>query len=229
MPRIYFTPDQLPYKLQVRSDITGRRFNRLVVIKVVGKYYHPNGAGYALLWRCQCDCGQLTDVATRNMVSGKTKSCGCHNRARITTHGLAASRVYKTWTAMIARCHNSSHPSYCNYGERGITVCDKWRKFIEFYKDMGDHPSGRSLERVDNSKGYSPDNCIWATRAQQSVNKRSTRLIEFQGKKLAISEWSTITGLKRGTIEMRIRLGWATEQVLTFPPKKGRQVKRWQS
>jgi hypothetical protein len=126
------------------------------------------------MYKCVCKCGVAKNVKHSHLFAGKTKSCGCS----WTTHNKSKSNEYMIWDGMISRCYNKSHHAYNNYGGRGISVCDKWRKFEGFYEDMGDKPKGLTLERIDNSLGYNKDNCKWASMTEQSRNRRSTKLNE---------------------------------------------------
>lgn len=134
-------------------------------------------AGY--YWRCRCICGAERDVFGGNLRQGTSRSCGC-TAGRPVKHGHAAvmSPVYRTFRSMHSRCRNPSQKSYKNYGGRGITVCKRWEKFENFLADMGEPPPGMTLERRNNSKGYSPNNCVWATPAAQARNKRNVHLID---------------------------------------------------
>lgn len=121
-----------------------------------------------------CDCG--AEVTIRIGEWGKTKSCGCYRRevtiARSTRHGQANTPVYMAWADMVHRCSNPDHKRWPDYGGRGITVCERWRDFANFYADMGERPSGLTLDRIDNERGYEPSNCRWASRSTQSKNRR---------------------------------------------------------
>ena len=134
------------------------------------------------------------------------------------THRMSHSPTYNCWRSMLARCGNPKQKDFARYGGRGITVCERWRDFAAFYADMGAKPEGMSLERKDVNAGYAPDNCCWATAAQQANNKRSNVVVEFQGQRATVSEWAQRTGLERKTLEYRIRAGWPADRALTTPP-----------
>jgi len=123
---------------------------------------------------------------------------------------------YRTWAAIIQRTTNPNAPKYPSYGGRGITVCDSWREFSNFYADMGDRPTGHSIERVDNSSGYSADNCIWATRKRQQNNMRANHNIAYCGVTMTLSEWGEFLVVKPNTILTRIRPGWEMGRALGY-------------
>lgn len=132
-------------------------------------------------------------------------------------HGRKDSRAYRIWCAMKRRCFNKNTKAYKNYGGRGILVCDAWLKFENFYRDMGDPEDSQSIERTDNDKGYSPQNCIWASRTEQSRNRRGLRLIEVDGVVKTMGEWSECTGLSISTIWARINKGWSDKDAISIP------------
>lgn len=130
---------------------------------------------------CICDCGTFKVVRYPDLRNGKSQSCGCYcvevgksgGVGYATTHGKSSSQVYNIWTLMVQRCTNEKCNGYENYGGRGVTVCQQWlESFEKFYEDMGDKPDGYSLDRIDNEKGYSKNNCKWSTRHEQSINTR---------------------------------------------------------
>lgn len=170
-------------------DLTGKKFNRLSVLHRAtnrGRYVH---------WRCACDCGRRADVNSRDLVSGHTKSCGCYMvddaRQRFTKHGMKGTKVYNAWVEMRRRCYTKSCKAFKDYGGRGITVCERWQDFSNFYEDMGTPPEKTSLDRIDNDGNYEAENCRWATRHQQNNNQRSNRMFEFGGARKSIGQWAT--------------------------------------
>lgn len=129
--------------------------------------------------------------------------------------GYHATPEYITWGAMLGRCRNPKHQSYSQYGARGITVCKRWYLFTNFFEDMGFRPKSKSLDRIDNSKGYSPENCRWASRIEQSNNRRGNKRITAFGKNLTLSEWAREIGISKVTLRSRIVRGWSTERALS--------------
>lgn len=149
-------------------DITGRRFNKLVVISRNAN--RPNGDA---TWLCACDCGNKKIVVGRQIRHGGTKSCGCllHKEPKSKTHGMFGTPTYSCWANMKARCTRVNHPAWKRYGGRGITFCEEWRKFEGFLADMGEKPNTLTLDRIDNNGNYCAKNCRWATHTQQRLNQ----------------------------------------------------------
>lgn len=136
-------------------------------------------------------------------------------------HGLRRTPEYRTWADMRARCSNPRHPNFRHWGGRGITVCEAWEDFRAFYADMGVRPASSSrmtLERVDNEKGYSPDNCVWATSATQRKNTRKTRRVTIGERTLCLKDWCREIGIAYTTVQQRIyRHGWSDIDALLTP------------
>ena len=188
------------------QDIAGIRFGRLTAVKYVG-----DGK-----WQCSCACGGTATVITTNLKKGNSTSCGCKRRETNVKHGMSNSRVYGVWKSMVQRCHNPSDRSFENYGGRGIQVCEEWRdSFSQFIADMGIRPEGFDLDRIDNDKGYNPENCRWVSRLRNLNNKRTNRFLEFEGRKMTIAQWASVMGMNYRTLNNRINRGWPLERALT--------------
>lgn len=129
--------------------------------------------------------------------------------------GSGRSPTYRSWHSMKQRAANPNAPNARHYSERGIGVCKRWLKFENFLADMGERPNGQCLERIDNDKGYSPNNCRWATQAEQLRNRRSNVFIEYEGKRQTVRDWSIELGIPFTTLRTRMKAGWKTERVLT--------------
>ena len=195
------------------KDITGQRFGKLVAISPTSQR-SDNGS---VIWECHCDCGNDVLVPLNDLRRKAKQSCGCLAKK----HGLSKSKIYKVWCSMKARCNNPHGESYKNYGSRGITICDRWNGpdgFKNFYADMGEAPRGMSLDRIDNDKGYSPENCRWATRKQQQNNTRSNRYITMNGQTKTIHEWCDEYGIDYETVRRRIdTYHWTEQEAITTP------------
>jgi hypothetical protein len=134
------------------------------------------------------------------------------------THGMSGTCEYKIWKGIKKRCLNSAYVEFYNYGGRGITVCPEWvASFEAFLADVGPRPTPEhSIERRDNSRGYEPGNCVWATPAAQSRNTRRTRLLTFNGETLPMKDWAERRGIGYTTLANRLnRSGWTVEEALT--------------
>jgi len=197
---------------------TGEKFGRLTILREVDR------KGKYRMVECQCDCGRLSVKRLGHLTAGATRSCGClsieTSSARSKTHGFSHSgnSEYLAWKGMHARCTNANRPDYKNYGGRGISVCARWSDFLNFLQDMGPKPTARhSLERKNNSVGYSPDNCVWATRSEQARNRRTTRMLLFGGKTQSAVKWAEDTGIDLKLICSRLSRGWSIERALTTP------------
>jgi hypothetical protein len=133
-----------------------------------------------------------------------------------TKHGMSNTKAYRAWAAMLNRCKDPRNP---NYGGRGLSVCKRWRAFKNFYVDMGDPPDGYSIDRIDNSKGYSKENCRWASPYEQTHNRRNSCLITFGGVTAPLAEHARNAGLRYDTVYYRIfRRGWSIDDALTKQP-----------
>lgn len=138
---------------------------------------------------------------------------------------LQRKRTYQCWQDMKARCYNERNHNFKNYGGRGIEVCDYWRtSFEHFLADMGLKPEGMTLERINNNGGYQPDNCRWATRAEQRLNQRTCRYIEFNGARKTQREFAKEYGMSEATLGQRLKRGMTVEEALTTPISKSQSL-----
>ena len=198
----------------------GDRFDRLVVI---GPGEHKtNERGHTIYHaKVACICGTQFSVAITSLKSGNTRSCGCINdeRRRISPlnlrHGMVGTPTYKTWQSMKARCNNSRDTVFKNYGGKGISVCERWLKFENFLADMGERPSGMSLDRIDNSGNYEPGNCRWATDLTQAFNQSHTTRVTFGGNVVSFSEAARKIGRTTSTLrEWGAKYGYSPQQIV---------------
>ena len=188
----------------------GEKHDRLTAVK-----FHHKDKWSHQYWLFRCDCGNEKVIVASDVKRNIVKSCGCLQRETITTHGMYYSREYSIWGGMEQRCLNRNNHAYKNYGGRGIKVCNRWLKFENFYKDMGECPVGKTLDRIDNNGNYKPSNCRWATVKEQNNNRRNNHLLTFKGKTQTIAQWAKEIGINRATLSSRIYKGWSVERALT--------------
>ena len=182
------------------EDLAGRRFGKLVAIK----YSHNDKWGSAM-WLCQCDCGKQIITRSSALRSGNTKSCGCQTKAR--KHGLWKHPLYSVWQSMKTRCYNPKANKYKYYGGKGITVCEDWLTFINFYNwavTNGDR-KGLTLDRIDRDKGYQSDNCRWVDPTRQNNNKSDNVQITYGGQRYTVKQFSKLIGVAKSTLYHRLQ------------------------
>lgn len=193
----------------LRVDLTGQVFNRLTVVE------RTIGQAQRVTWKCSCICGNIVLVITAELRNGHTQSCGCLRRDTVRKRNnkvraagvVFTTREYHAWAAMRRRCNGTWHPSYKNYGGRGIKVCERWSVFKNFLADMGPMPVGASIDRIDNNRGYTPDNCRWTDRKTQARNRRGCLYLTIDGVSRHIKSWCELRGVKYTSVMSRRRRG----------------------
>lgn len=208
-------------------DLTGQKFGRLTVMKMVTDYTKFSDKRKDM-WECKCECGLASSempivVRGTYLRNGHTKSCGCLKKEANAKHGKSGTRIYRIWNKMKSRCYSQNEKCYKDYGGRGIEVCKEWLDdFNAFYDWAISHgyTDELSIDRIDVNDNYTPQNCRWATRKEQSNNLRRNHIITFGNEKKTVSEWCEVTGLKYETIIARERMGWCTEDILFKPKNK---------
>lgn len=172
-----------------------------------------------------CECGNKIEVRLSMVGRGTTRSCGCLQRDRTASanmkHGEsvrgARTTEYRSWKEMRQRCESSSNHAFKDYGGRGISVCDRWKDYGNFIADMGRKPSpAHSIERVDNEKGYGPNNCKWGTKTEQARNRRSNKMVDFNGESMSLAAAVERAGLPYARVSMRLRRGMSDQEAFAL-------------
>lgn len=201
-----------------------KRFGRWVVLR---KSERTNKRGQRRWAVCLCDCGKSKEVDIHTLNKGISRSCGCLRADLTRRKGYIKGREkeHHAWRNAINRCYNKRTPNYYIYGGRGITMCAAWRKsFLQFYADIGPCPGNYTLERVNNNRGYAPDNCIWTTKKANCRNKTTTRWATFEGKCKPLIEWAEIIGIAYKTLHRRLQIGWSVRKAFTTSVRAARRT-----
>jgi hypothetical protein len=220
------------------KDISGQRFGKLVAV-----YPHSRDARNKVKYFCVCDCGNTTVSYKFCLVAGDAASCGCtaaekakvraqamskEDKIRVfgrPTHGMSKTKEFQCWADLKVRCINPNNKWYPYYGGRGISVCDRWlESFENFYEDMGDCPTGMSLDRIDVNGDYCKENCRWATAKQQQRNRTDTEWVESPLGHYTLADTAEMLGLTISCLKHRLKVGWSWDKIINTPPlrkKKG--------
>jgi hypothetical protein len=194
---------------KVKNDLTGKRFGRLSVIGIDDRgikrtYYY-----------CKCDCGNVKSIRSDGLTSGAVTSCGCRKLEQDTInltanhkHKMSGTRIYSIWQGMKGRCYNPHYAMYERYGGRGINVCNEWKNdFSAFYEwaVQNGYSDDLTIDRIDNNKGYSPDNCRWADQETQSRNRSSNINVKIGNSTRTLTEWCEIFKVEPKAVFARYR------------------------
>lgn len=203
------------------EDLTGKKFGNLLVIERAGSDRNKNA-----LWKCKCDCGNEKIVVANRLRSGETRSCGCLRSIRtketFKTHGHSKTRLYRVWAGMKTRCYNANSDNYKYYGGKGVTMCDEWKNNFSAFErwaiENGYNEDARSqectIDRIDTSGDYSPQNCRWSNHVEQCNNQTSNKLLTYQNTTKTMSEWSKETGINYSTFRENVRRGRPVEEII---------------
>lgn len=207
--------------MPAKINIIGRKFTRALVLEDAPPHINPDGSKQTRS-RCRCDCGNIFITWNKCLLNGKTMSCGCFHREQLgnsrRTHGMTRTRTYFAWRNMLNRCFYEKLKDFERWGGRGITVCERWRhSFENFYADVGEAPIGKTIERIDNARGYEPGNVSWETRKVQARNTRSNRVVTVQGFTGCLIEVCEHFNLPYKPIHHRLQRGWSIERTFTQP------------
>lgn len=206
-------------------EMTGTVFGRLTVTCRAGSGSYRDGRKFAT-WKCVCECGSEVVVCGTELRKGHVRSCGClraelfrKNNPSIRIHGMWRSPIYAIWRAAKKRCSDPTYPEYKSYGGRGISMCPEWvASFQSFYEHIGPRPSPEySLDRIDNDRGYEPGNVRWATREEQASNKRTNRIVEYDGERTTVTRLARRLGLEPYIVRNRMSQGWSVSDAVSRP------------
>lgn len=206
------------------KDLTGQTFGRLYVVKLSKKEVRGKRSRY--YWLCQCECGKQCEVRTDCLTTGNTESCGCihkevaiQNVSKHHSHKMSGTCLYHVWQKMKYRCCNQNSNDYERYGGRGITVCDEWLIFEKFalWAMSRGYSEHLSIDRIDNNKGYYPENCRWTDSRTQARNRRSNIKVIYEGKKITLAEASEKTKIAFSTLRQRKEQGKQGKDLFRAP------------
>lgn len=200
------------------DEYIGRRFGKLVVVG-----YDGMRKGRQSFWNCVCDCGKCITTAGCRLRNGTCQSCGClkgkkNNKFNL-KHNMSKTRLYREWARVVFRGSSENWNNAHRYIKRGITVCDEWKKFEPFmeWALANGYDDGLTIDRIDNDKGYSPDNCRWISHKMQQRNKGNTIYVEYRGEKKPLVEWVEELNVDYRLVYARLRRGWKIEDAFERP------------
>ena len=189
-------------------DMTGEKHGRLTVVERAGTNKDNRAT-----WRCICDCGNQVTKSRPYINRSSNPSCGCAFKEMVAkrgknnkTHGDTDSRLYTIWKGMRYRCKNKEDAAYEYYGGRGIDVVDEWNDSYRVFKEWAEangYSEELSIDRVDNDKGYSPENCRWTDITTQNRNRSNSVRVKLNGVSVSVKEASEATGINEWTIRYR--------------------------
>ena len=202
---------------KLRNNLIGQTFDYLTVLH--RSENRGNGKKPEVIWECQCLCGKIVTVKGYSLISGHTKSCGC----RKIKHGLThKERLYTTWCNMRRRCTDPSNKRWEQYGGKGITICPEWNDYSQFreWAINNGYAENLTIDRIDINGNYCPENCRWADAKTQANNCSRNHIIEFNKKKMTMSEFADYLGLSYSALQHRIERNWDIKRIVSQPQRK---------
>lgn len=206
-------------------DISGQRFGLWTALRQSEDRLYDGVRAH----ECVCDCGTTRIVATNRLINGSTKSCGCMalkmSAIANRKHGLSKHRLQGTWRSMKERCYNPNAENYARYGGRGIAVCDRWRNSFEAFVLDNEALAlpGLTLDRRNNSQGYSPENCRWISRIGQANNRDNNMVLTCNGRSQTCAQWAREIGMAEQVVRKRVQAGWSDEEAILTPLRPRRR------
>lgn len=192
----------------------GQKFGKLTILS---RCKEPDKYGQKL-YKCKCDCGNITYVRGNRLERGETRSCGCLKYlGNATTHGMSRTALYSRYTSIKSRCYNKHDQAYTNYGARGIVVCDEWKHSFETFYNWAmenGYKEGLTIDRIDHDGNYEPSNCRWVDMKTQQNNKRNNVYLTYNEKTQTAKQWSEELDIKHYLILQRHSRGWTDEECL---------------
>lgn len=215
----------------ILNDLTGKRFGKLTVLRAMPKTQRRT------FYECQCDCGNIKVVRSDSLTSGRTISCGCEkkkqDRINLTkhhSHKQSGTRIYQEWQGMKARCYNINNKRYSRYGGRGISVCDEWREDFQAFYDWAmsnGYDDKLTIDRIDNNGNYKPSNCRWVDIKIQNRNRSSNIIVEYNRKKMCLTDAAQLANLPVKTLMSRNKRGDRGEYLFRPLEVEGKNAKHW--
>lgn len=203
------------------ANIVGAKFGRLTVVERA-----ENKSRYAC-WLCKCDCGNIVIVRDSDLKVGGTKSCGCFRKDKVTKHNLCGTRIYHIYHDILKRCYNKNSKRYDDYGGRGISMCEEWRNDFKRFYDWcvsNGYQENLTIDRIDNSGNYEPKNCRWVDFKTQARNRKSNHIIEFNGERMLVVEFSEKYNINYSTVLSAIKRNDNLDNLLRR--KRERELKK---
>jgi hypothetical protein len=211
------------------SNYIGKKYGRLTILDIV--YILQNNNYERAFFVCECECTTNKNISVSDVLSGKTKSCGCLNKEITTKHGLYNTRLYRIWSSLFQRCYNIKNPLYKYYGERGISVENDWHKenengFMNFYdwSLKNGYSDNLTIDRIDNNGNYSPYNCKWSTSKEQSANTRNNKYLTYNNETKLKSQWCKILNICEKTLDYRLLNYTNIDEIFKINNKKYQDI-----